>query len=65
MIKAINHMDTLGRDSIKELITGELADYICVIIEHSNEFDGICNKSIYLQAKDNRSHLPHSSQVEM
>src|SRR5690606_24436880 len=63
--EAISHMDALGRDNIKELITGELADYICVIIDHSNEFDGICNKSIYLQAKDNSSHLLHSSQVEM
>lgn len=63
--EAISHMDALGRDSIKELINGDLADYICVIIDHSNEFDGICNKSIYLQAKDNSSHLLHSSQVEM
>ncbi|MGG3682929.1 ABC transporter ATP-binding protein [Aeribacillus sp. FSL K6-3256] len=46
--EAISHMDFSGKEKIKKLIENGSSNSIFIIIDHSNDFDTVCNKIIHL-----------------
>lgn len=50
--EATAHLDSETRELIKRFIKEELNDKICLIIDHSNNFDDVCNKIIDLTKEE-------------
>ncbi|MDP9749861.1 MULTISPECIES: ABC transporter ATP-binding protein [Thermoanaerobacter] len=48
--EATAHLDKDTRELIKKFIKEELNDKICIIIDHSDYFDDVCNKIMHLMA---------------
>jgi len=48
--EATAHLDKGTRELIKKFIKEELDDKICIIIDHSDYFDDVCNKIVHLMA---------------
>ncbi|MGG5255313.1 ABC transporter ATP-binding protein/permease [Neobacillus sp. SM06] len=52
--EAVSNMDIVGRLNIKDLLESDLNNYICLVIDHGNDFDYVCNKKIVLQNKKDK-----------
>jgi len=48
--EATAHLDKDTKELIKKFIKEELDDKICIIIDHSDYFDDVCNKIVHLMA---------------
>lgn len=51
--EAAAHLDKETRELIKTFIKTELCEKICIIIDHSDYFNDICNRTINLMLKQN------------
>ncbi len=51
--EAAAHLDKETRELIKTFICTELCEKICIIIDHSDYFNDICNRTINLMLKQN------------
>ncbi len=46
--EATAHLDVETKELVKKFIKEELNDKLCIIIDHSNDFNELCNKIVYL-----------------
>lgn len=51
--EAAAHLDKKTKELIKSFIDAELCEKICIIIDHSDYFNDICNRTINLMLKPN------------